>query len=169
MPGPLKNSKHEAFVQAVFAGSTQTDAYEAHVGHSETREAAQAGASRVFNRPDVQERLNELKAGAATITTITREMLVQRMLDTADDAKAKGVHSAAIRGYELLGRDKGAFQERKTVTVRSLADLTEEDLLNELAALDASNPDQAESGHTGRVGKAGNGKAPARRSGRVIN
>lgn len=169
--GPLKNTKHEAFARGIFEGKSGRQAY-LDAGYNCSAEAADAAASRLLKADKVAARvatLQERVADRAVKVIVTKEMLISRMLETADDAKDKGVHSAAIRGYELLGRDKGAFQERKTITVRSLDELSEEELQDGIARLNAANEGDAEGGLGSGTGKAGNAKKSARSARRVIN
>lgn len=167
---PLKNTKHEAFVQAVFLGETGAEAYRQHVATKEvSSNVATAAGARLLGSVNVQARLTELKEKVAATTLITREVLEQKVWELAKKAEDKEQLGVAKSCYELLGRDKGAFQERKTVTVRSMSQLTEDELRDELARLESGDQGPAEAGATARAGKARSGEAPKGRFGRVIN
>jgi phage terminase small subunit len=66
MTGPLRNVRHERFVQALFEGQDATAAYAA-AGFSKD----DGNATRLRNRPAVQERLAELQAEVAKDTKVT--------------------------------------------------------------------------------------------------
>ena len=158
MPGPLKNPKHEAFVQAVFKGMAGGPAYKACLNPGMSNDVSNSAASRLLGYVKVRARLDELQARVAEKAVITRASLIQGVHEVTEDAKAKGVHAAALRGYELLGREFKTFTERKDVTVRSIGDLAEEEIKNALSELDAADEGEAEAGASGGVGKKGAAK-----------
>lgn len=139
----LKNPRHEMFVFAVFQGQSARKAYQDNVG-AVSDNVADASASRLLKTVKVAARLKELQDQMAervmakiVITKAYLEEKVHNLAGKAEDAGQLGVAKAC---YELLGRDRGVFTERKNLTVRRLADLSEEELEEVLAESNA--PDQ---------------------------
>lgn len=143
--GPLKNSKHEAFARNIFEGKSGRHAY-LSAGYDCTAVAADAAASKLLRTPKVSARVQELKKTVAASLQITKAMLIKGVHDVTLDAAANKAHGAALRGYELLGREYKTFTEHKNVTVRRLADLSEDELREALAELESSNAGEAEGG-----------------------
>lgn len=139
---PLKNAKHEAFVQAILTGASGRKSYQKHVSKV-SNDVADASASRLLANVRVRERLTFLQNRAAEKATITKASLIQGVYEVTEDAKKKGGHSAALRGYELLGREFKTFTERKDVTVRSIGELAEDEIKHALSELDAADEGKA--------------------------
>lgn len=159
--GPLKNTKHEAFVQAVFAGKKHSAAYIENVSAACTPAAAASSASDLLITPKVAERLDELKNTTVTGVVLTKEWLVSQMIDTAAQAAADRAHAPRTRALELLGREKSAFMEPRGAIILSFDQMTTqqiEDFLAAERARKATAGDDKPSGEGTRKAKAGDPK-----------
>jgi hypothetical protein len=107
MPGPLKNSRHERFVQALLQGESAVDAHE-HAGY--TRD--DRNAARLRSNPKVVERLTELQTEVAKDTKISVESIVAELTDLAAKATNKSQFTAAIRAVVEKARIAGLLIER---------------------------------------------------------
>jgi phage terminase small subunit len=155
--GPLKNVKHEAFVQGLIQ---KKPAYQAYLdaGYACKENTAATQASLLLAKPNITERLLELSGKAAdkvaTKIALTKEWVVAEMMQAALDAAADKQHSPRIRAIELLGRETGNFTERKQLTVRSFAEMTAEEIEEFLAGQsDGTVAQKAGSSRTSRTGK----------------
>ncbi len=109
--GMLTNQRHELFAQAVAAGKTQDEAY-AEAGYSPNRH----NASRLMNTDEtIRARVEELQARAPKGLVITRQWVIEELVDTARMGKAAGDLSARNRAVELLGKDLGMFVEKSEI------------------------------------------------------
>lgn len=124
----LRLRRHERFAQALASGKTCEEAY-VEAGYKRDRHHA----ARVARLPHVAIRVRELIEMAVQTTVITRAFVMEELLKNANEARAAGKHSAAIRGFELLGKEIGMFVERQeTGTPGSFKDLSDSDLEREL-------------------------------------
>jgi hypothetical protein len=107
MRGPLKNTKHERFVQLLLQGETAVDAHE-HAGY--TRD--DGNATRLRANPKVQERLAELQSEVAKDTKVTVESLLAEL----EEARAKAVSldqmSAAVKSISEKARISGLMVQK---------------------------------------------------------
>lgn len=159
MAGPLTNSKHEKFTLAVFEGDPGRKAYRDHCNPNVSDAVADSAASRLLKSVKVAARLDELKASVAEkvvkATAVTEQWLTERVQALAQKAEDSGQLAVAKGCYELLGRDKGVFVERRIVTVRRLADL-EMPELEELAGWKNGSDGRRSRTH---AGSGGSGRA----------
>lgn len=123
----------------VFQGMEIGKAYSA-AGFTEKGASAQASGSRLLSLPKCADRLAELKVTAAERVIVTKQWLQDKVQDLAALAETKEQLAVAKGCYELLGRDHGAFQERKTITVRRLGDLSIEELEEIAASREHTDP-----------------------------
>ena len=104
----LANSRHERFAQAVAAGHSASDAYEA-AGYTPSRHHA----SRLATNGNVKARIAELQ-GKATERTIFD---LQWLLDKAEEARAGAMqakqHSAAVAAIREIGTLTGLRVEKR--------------------------------------------------------
>lgn len=156
--GPLKNPRHENFVRAVFEGKTAKQAYRIAVSQTCTETTAETAGCDLLTIPRIKARLEELKNTPVTGIVLTRDWLVEQMVDTAAQAAADRAHAPRTRALELLGREKGAFTERKDLVVRSFANLSTE----EIEELLAGEPAPGASGKSGGSLAGGTGAKKAR-------
>jgi hypothetical protein len=110
MTGPLRNARHERFVQLLLQGENATDAYE---GASFKRD--DGNATRLAANPKVQARLAELQSQIAGETKIT----VSQLLNELESARAKATDldqlSAAVRAIESKARISGLMVQKVEV------------------------------------------------------
>lgn len=131
--GPLHDTKDEAFCNLVFAGKTQADAYVEAGYQAKDRRAAYREASRLRQRPEIEARIVELQNARASAFILSKDWVLEQMVDAHDQAAEDGNHSARIRSLELLGREKGAFTERKDIMLRDFSQMTSEEIEEFLA------------------------------------
>jgi len=74
-----------------------------------------ANASRLLARPDIQDRVRELLANAASEAKIDRSRVITMLLDDREVARTNKQAAAAIRVDELLGKAIGMFADRKEI------------------------------------------------------
>ncbi|SDR25218.1 hypothetical protein SAMN05519103_01504 [Rhizobiales bacterium GAS113] len=121
----LKNHRYERFAQERARGKTLTDAWERAGGTRGHRYA-----SRLSRRPDIIQRVEEIKSGAveraAGALAIDRQWVIQRLVENVERAMqlepvmrggiATGEYryhaGAALRALELIGKELGMFVER---------------------------------------------------------
>jgi phage terminase small subunit len=120
--GRLTNDRHEAFAQHVARGSSAVEAMKAagFRGHRQN-------AHRLMTNDDVQSRIAELQDRAAANTVITREWVIEQLVDNARQAKQQGDIAPANKAIELLGKELGMFVER-TENVNINHDVSDEPL-----------------------------------------
>lgn len=105
--GRLTNDRHEAFAQGLARGMSQIDAYTA-AGYTANRSAA----SKLQTNANIQARVGELQSRAATNVVITREWIIEQLVDNAAKAKQAGDFAPSNKAIELLGKELGMFVER---------------------------------------------------------
>lgn len=161
--GPLRNQRHEIFCNAIARGFNQSDSYR-QAGYVGTDQVIRSGASQLMDKPAIKARVAELMEARKGFI-LTKDWLIGEMVDVAQATKADSSHSPRIRALELLGREKGAFTEQREYTVRSITQLSSEEIEGMLAELEsrpgrdngkpAPAPDR---GGKGRTGKAKEGR-----------
>lgn len=138
----LKNRHYEIFAAAVAAGKTNSEAYAA-AGFTANHKNARRKASLLGKRPEVAERIEELKKFATErvlgMVTMDKAWILQQAQDALLAAKADRSWSAVARLLELIGREFKVFVETKNLTVRRFADMTEEELRGLLDEYEAGN------------------------------
>ena len=103
----LSNARHERFAQELAKGKSASEAY-VSAGYEESRSAA----SRLSANVNVQARLDELKERAAANVSLTREWVLEQLVDNAAKAKAAGDFGPSNQALNLLGKELGMFVER---------------------------------------------------------
>jgi crotonobetainyl-CoA:carnitine CoA-transferase CaiB-like acyl-CoA transferase len=109
---PLRNPRHEKFVQGLLEGKSALDAYE-DAGYR----ADDANSSRLRSNPKVQERLAELQAEIASETKVTTESLIAELEYARGRADSLEQLSAAVRAIESKAKLSGLLVERKQVEI----------------------------------------------------
>ncbi len=66
-----------------------------------------------IRKPKIAERLADLQSEGATKTQLTREFVLEGLMEIAEQAE---VASARVRAYELLGKHLALFTDRLEVT-----------------------------------------------------
>lgn len=108
----LKNARHERFAQFVAQGKTLVEAHEL-AGFK----VNDGNCSTLHNRPDIQERLKELKERIVKKTVITAEYLTERLNELALEARDRGQLSAAVSAIDKMAKINGFGLERAQVNV----------------------------------------------------
>jgi hypothetical protein len=103
----LENPRHEKFAQALAKGMSAADAY-TDAGYKGDRTAA----SRLSTNVNVQARVAELQERAAVSVSLSREWVLEQLVDNASRAKQNGDWAPANRALELLGKELGMFVDR---------------------------------------------------------
>jgi len=116
MAGPLKNSRWEAFAQAVVYGDkherTQGAAY-VRAGYCVTnRGSAQACASRLAKLQPVIDRIRELQAAEAKQKAITRESVADELHRATEIAERREQASALVQAAQAKSRLMGLDIQR---------------------------------------------------------
>ncbi len=125
---PLTNSKHEHFAHMVAKGESPARAY---VGCGYSQSGALQSGNRLLRKPDVAERVEELKAAVSerqvekfavdrvwVLRMLTenarRAMQVEPVRDREGNPVGQYVYQGAVanKALELLGRELGMFQPK---------------------------------------------------------
>jgi len=109
---PLRNPRHERFVQALLEGKNGLDAYEA-AGFKRD----DGNAARLRRNPKVEERLSELQAEIAGQTKVTVESLIGELEQARLKATDLKQLSATIRAIEGKAKLAGLMVERQKIEV----------------------------------------------------
>lgn len=143
----LANQRHEEFARGLARGKTIDQAYQ-DAGFKPNR----SNASRLNSNDSIQNRVAELQERAATNVVLSREWVLEQLIDNAMKAKLRNDGSVANRALELLGKEIGMFVDRKEIRTGPLDEATPdelEQLREELVSL-----------RTGRIA-GGSGTAPS--------
>lgn len=105
----LSNPKHELFAQGLAKGLSQAEAY-TKAGYKYD----EPNASRLTRNDKVASRVAELQERAAVSVNLTREWVLEQLIDNLRRAKSgdKLDGATANRAAELLGKELGMFVER---------------------------------------------------------
>jgi phage terminase small subunit len=93
MAGPLRNVRHERFVQALFEGQNATEAY-ATAGYVKD----DGNATRLRNNPKVIERLTELQSEVAAESKVTVAGLIAEL----ESSTPEGNRSESVKRRRSL-------------------------------------------------------------------
>jgi DNA-binding phage protein len=107
MAGPLRNVRHERFVQALFEGQTVVDAFMAAGYVRDTGNAVGLSKS-----PKVVERLRELQTEIAKETKVTVESICRELDEANAVAKERGQASAMVSASALRAKLAGLTKSR---------------------------------------------------------
>jgi phage terminase small subunit len=137
---PLKNTRHEAFAQAVASGKSATEAYTL-AGYKGDRKAA----SNLWTNMDVRDRVSEIQSKAVKKAEITIDSLAGELEEARAIAIAEKQTSAAVSA--TMGKAKlfglGSETRKLTGTIQVVSITAKQlDALNddELAVLEAAYP-----------------------------
>lgn len=151
--GVLKNKRHEAFAAAHANGKSATDAYKLVYGVKKDHVAA-AAASRLMTNVKIRERVEEIQKRitdrvvdeTVDITKLNRAWLIQQAMELVHLAKAEKQLNAANRALELLGREFKTFIDKKHITVRTLAEMEDDELSELVSEYESHAGDEGEAG-----------------------
>lgn len=105
--GALSNPRHERFAQELAKGKSQSEAYQT-AGY----EPSEPNASRLTRNDKVQARVAELQARAVENVMLSREWVLEQLVDNATKAKQAGDFGPSNQALNLLGKELGMFIER---------------------------------------------------------
>jgi hypothetical protein len=97
--GPLKNPRHERFVQRLFEGKSAVDAHE-QAGYARD----DGNAARLAANPRIRERLTELQSAIAAENKVTVESLLNELEEARQKATSLDQLSAATAA--IMGKAK---------------------------------------------------------------
>jgi phage terminase small subunit len=103
----LSRPKHELFAQAMAGGKTADEAY-VLAGYKSDR----GNASRLTANDSIQTRVRELQERASANVVLSREWVLEQLVDNATKAKERGDGSVANRALELLGKHLRMFKDQ---------------------------------------------------------
>lgn len=83
-------------------------------GYSEA--TALKGTHAVFGRPNVKAAIRWLQDQQAERAMISADHILGHILEIANEAKETGDHAAALRAYELLGKNLGMWVDKREIT-----------------------------------------------------
>ena len=135
MPGPLRNVRHERFVQALFEGQTVVDAF---VAAGYVRDTG--NAVRLSKSPKVVERLRELQTEIAKETKVTVESICAELDEANKVAKERGQASAMVSVSALRAKLAGLMVDKVEVGAPGAFDKCEttEQVVDELLTYSVS-------------------------------
>jgi phage terminase small subunit len=125
MMGQLSNPRHERFAQGLAHGKSADEAYRA-AGFSENR----GNASRLKSNESIQSRVAELQQRVVENVSLTKEWVIEQLIDNVKRAKELEDLSPANTALQLLGKELGMFVER-TENINVNHDVTDEPLSDE--------------------------------------
>lgn len=136
----LKNAKFERFALLIARGKSQIEAALA-VGYSPVSASAQG--SRLQHRPEVTERIHELRAvvaeqrlrNAEKVEAPSRENVILDVMETRERAKEVGNLPVRLKANEMIGKELGMFATKVDATVSSPLDTLNREALLGLLAL----------------------------------
>lgn len=110
----LKNARRERFCQELAQGKTAQEAYKL-AGFKDNR----GNASTMFNSPEIQDRLNQIKSQTAKKTVITAEWLTDRLQRLAEKADECNQLSAAVSALDKVAKINGFGLDRAQINVKN--------------------------------------------------
>ena len=127
MSGPIRNSQHEAFANAIVKGMNATDAYKA-AGYKGKGKSAWEAASRLARNVKVRARVAELKAKTAGHTVKTAAQVLSDLARNADAAFVKEQFTASNQALRYYGQEAhGQFVEKHELAFKRIEDMTEDE------------------------------------------
>lgn len=106
----LSNPRHERFAQELAKGSTAENAY-IEAGFKPSR----PHASRLATNGNISTRVAEIQSRAASAVGISKEWVIEQLVEHAKLAREAGDFAPANKAVELLGKELGMFIDRKEV------------------------------------------------------
>ena len=109
----LKNQRHEAFAQAIAKGESATEAY-LSAGYKVDNKVAQVSGSRLMAIAIINNRILQLKHGAAEKVELTKAWVLSRLMDNVDTSLGRKPFKKTITNKETGGRETVEIFERDT-------------------------------------------------------
>jgi phage terminase small subunit len=119
----ITNARHEKFAQELLKGATASDACRA-VGIDPRN------STRLMKNDEILRRVAELQERAAANVVISREWVLEQLVDNAKLAKAAGDIAPSNQALNLIGKELGMFVER-TENVNINHDVSDEPFTEE--------------------------------------
>ncbi len=142
----LRNQRHEAFCRAMAQGKTATEAMEA-AGLKDPR-----NSSRLTKNDEIRQRIDELvtkiEERVVEKTALTKEWIIDRLVENTNramqvvqvldrDGRPTGEYqyqgNVANKALELLGREKGMFNEAPSRDREAVLRLPDSELMEVLS------------------------------------
>lgn len=101
----LANARHEKFAQELVKGATASDACRA-VGIDPRN------STRLMKNDEILRRVGELQERAAANVVISREWVLEQLIDNAAQAKQQGDIGPSNQALQLIGKEIGMFVDR---------------------------------------------------------
>lgn len=101
----LANARHEKFAQELVKGATASDACRA-VGIDPRN------STRLMKNEEISRRVDELQERAAANVVISREWVLEQLIDNAAQAKQQGDIGPSNQALQLIGKEIGMFVDR---------------------------------------------------------
>jgi hypothetical protein len=119
MPGPLRNTRHEAFAKALFerskTGMTLAQCYES-AGYKTKGHASETMASRLSFAEHIQARVSELQGVVARKAVINIESICAELDEANAVAKTHGQAGAMVSASTLRAKLAGLLKEKVEVS-----------------------------------------------------
>lgn len=96
---PLPNARHERFAQGLANGKTADEAYQ-EAGFKPNR----GNATRLKANESIQDRVKELTDRVAQGVVLSRQWIIEQLMENAALAKQAGDIAPSNRALELLGK-----------------------------------------------------------------
>jgi phage terminase small subunit len=123
--------KQEAFCQAIADGKNQSDAYRlAYNAANMNPNTVNRKAHDLMNDGNITARIKELRDKLQERVLITREGVLQAILETIEIGKLNGKPMEIYKGYEIINKMLGydAPQKIEVESKKNIADLSDEEL-----------------------------------------
>jgi phage terminase small subunit len=101
----LANPRHERFAQELVKGASASDACRA-VGIDPRN------STRLMKNDEISRRVDELQERAVSDVLLSREWVLEQLVDNATKAKQAGDFGPSNQALNLLGKELGMFIER---------------------------------------------------------
>ena len=109
---PLKNPRHEKFIQEIAKGKSQGEAYK-DAGYDAEGHGAESAGNRLLKKEEVAARLAELQGMAAAAIDVTVQTLIAEAADIQAAALAANQHAAAVSALTAKAKLAGLWIDRK--------------------------------------------------------
>lgn len=104
----LDNARHERFAQGLAKGLTADAAY-TEAGYTPNRK----NASRLKTDEDIQRRVEELQSRATEGIIVTKQWLIEQLIDTASRAKDDATRASEVAALKEIATITGHRIERQ--------------------------------------------------------
>ena len=131
----LDDPRRESYCQNIVLGHSKREAFR-QAGYSVKSDS---GATKVSQRPEVIERISELRAEnlkrVQRKTAYTRDWVIATLIDTVKEAQDDRKHREVILALEKLGSELGMFIRKSETTTRAEVPESKEQVRAEITSL----------------------------------